>query len=67
MKYRSGAFSKIDGLRQQREDINVTYTSVSDRYNLVMEAESVLENKATEVSLIHRDAFYVLYGTDFHL
>ena len=46
-----GFLKKIDELRQQREDINVAYTSVSDWYNLVMEAESVLENKATEVSL----------------
>ena len=46
-----GFRKKIDELKQQREDINVAYTSVCDWYDLIMEAESVLENNATEVSV----------------
>ena len=46
-----GFRKKIDELKQQREDINVAYTSVNDWYDLILEAESVLENNVTEVSV----------------
>ena len=46
-----GFRKKIDELKQQREDINVAYTSVSDWYDLILEAKSVLENNVTEVSV----------------
>ncbi|MEI3503589.1 MAG: GyrI-like domain-containing protein [Anaerovoracaceae bacterium] len=52
---------KIDELKQQREDINVAYTSVCDWYDLVMEAESVLENNVTEVSVKYIEMHSVCY------
>ena len=46
-----GFSKKIEELRTERENINVAYRSVKDWYNLIQEAESVLENNATEVSV----------------
>lgn len=46
-----GFSQKIDELRTEKENINVAYTSVRDWYNLIREAESVIENRATEVSV----------------
>ncbi len=43
--------NKIDELKRLREDINVSYISVNDWYDLIMEAVSVIENKVTEVSV----------------
>lgn len=54
-----GFRKQIEELRQQREDIFVAYTSVSDWYDLIIEAESVIDNNAVEVSvkfLEHIDA-----------
>ena len=56
-----GFRKKIDELKQQREDINVAYTSVCDWYDLVMEAESVLENNVTEVSVKYVEMHSVCY------
>ena len=52
---------KIDELKQQKEDINVAYTSVSDWYDLILEAESVLENNVTEVSVKYVEMHSVCY------
>ncbi len=46
-----GFSKKIDELRTEKENINIAYTSVRDWYNLIREAESVIENNATEVSV----------------
>ena len=46
-----GFSKKIEELRTERENINVAYRSVKDWYNLIQEAESVLENNPTEVSV----------------
>ena len=52
---------KIDELKQQKEDINVAYTSVSDWYDLILEAGSVLENNVTEVSVKYVEMHSVCY------
>ncbi len=46
-----GFREKIDELKSKEEEIRVSYTSVRDWYNLILEAESVLTNKADEVSV----------------
>ena len=53
---------KIDELKQQKEDINVAYTSVSDWYDLILEAESVLENNVTEVSVKYVEMHSVIWN-----
>ena len=52
---------KIDELKQLREDINVSYISVSDWYDLIMEATSVIENDVTEVSVKYIESMRVCY------
>ena len=56
-----GFRKKIDELKQQREDINVAYTSVNDWYDLILEAESVLENNVTEVSVKYVETHSACY------
>lgn len=46
-----GFRSKLAELKSKEEEIRISYTSVSDWYNLILEAESVLQNKAGEVSV----------------
>ncbi|MDO4393526.1 MAG: MerR family transcriptional regulator [Bacillota bacterium] len=46
-----GFGQKIEELRTERENINVAYKSVKDWYNLIQEAESVIENNVTEVGI----------------
>lgn len=53
--------NKIDELKQLREDINVSYISVSDWYDLIMEAVSVIENDVTEVSVKYMESIRVCY------
>ena len=53
--------NKIDELKQLREDINVSYISVNDWYDLIMEAVSVIENKVTEVSVKYIESMRVCY------
>lgn len=52
---------KIDELKQLKENINVSYTSVSDWYDLIMEAVSVIENDVTEVSVKYIESMRVCY------
>ena len=53
--------NKIDELKRLREDINVSYISVNDWYDLIMEAVSVIENKVTEVSVKYIESMRVCY------
>lgn len=50
-----GFRQKIDELKQQEEEIHMSYTSVKDWYDLVLEAESVIKNNVTEVSIKYMD------------
>lgn len=59
--HKKGFRKKIDELKQLREDINVSYRSVSDWYDLIMEAESVIENDATEVSVKYMETMNVCF------
>ena len=52
---------KIDELRRMREEINIAYTSVNDWYNLIREAEGVLENHVTEVSVKYIEPITACY------
>jgi len=56
-----GFRKKIDELRQQQENINVANISVSDWYDLILEAESVIQNNVTEVSVKYIDCVDVCY------
>lgn len=56
-----GFLKKIEELDEMREDIQVSHISVKDWYNLIIEAESVLDNNATEVSVKYLDADSVCY------
>ena len=58
---------KIDELRRMREEINIAYTSVNDWYNLIREAEGVLENHVTEVSVKYIEPITACYRSqDFN-
>lgn len=48
---------KIDELKQLEEEIHISYTSVKDWYDLILEAESVIQNDVTEVSIKYMDSF----------
>lgn len=52
---------KSDELKKLREEINVAYTSVNDWYNLIREAEGVIENKVTEVSVKYIESITACY------
>ena len=49
--------NKIDELTLKKEDINIAYKSVTEWYNLIHEAESVIKYNATEVSIKYIDEF----------
>lgn len=59
--HKKGFRLKIDELRKLQEDIHVSYTSVTDWYNLILEAESVIQNQATEVSVKYMDSLTTCY------
>lgn len=52
---------KIDELKQMEEEIHIAYTSVRDWYDLILEAESVIENDVTEVSIKYQDQMTTCY------
>lgn len=52
---------KIDELRQLEEEIHMSYTSVKDWYDLILEAESVITNNVTEVSIKYMDSITTCY------
>ncbi len=54
--HEKGFRMKIDELKKLEEEIHISYTSVKDWYDLVLEAESVIENGVTEVSVKYMDA-----------
>jgi len=53
--------NKIDELKQAQHDIYIRYTSVKDWYDLILEAGTVIENNATEVSVKYVESFTALY------
>jgi DNA-binding transcriptional MerR regulator len=59
--YEKGFRRKIDELKQLKEDINVSYISVKDWYDLIVEADSVIENNVTEVSVKYIESASVCY------
>lgn len=59
--HEKGFRRKIDELKKLKEEINVSYVSVSDWYDLILEAESVLENQVTEVSVRFVESMTVCY------
>lgn len=46
---------KIDELRKREEEIRASYISVKDWYDLILEANSVIRNNVTEVSVKYMD------------
>lgn len=52
---------KIDELRALQNDIQMSYTSVTDWYDLILEAESVIDNDVTEVSVKFMDLVTTCY------
>ncbi len=54
--HEKGFRMKIEELRELKEEIQISYLSVKDWYELVLEAESVIENDVTEVSVKYMDA-----------
>lgn len=51
-----GFRQKIDELKKLEEEIHMSYTSVKDWYDLILEAESVIKNNVTEVSIKYMDS-----------
>lgn len=56
-----GFRKKIDELKTLKDEINISYTSVSDWYNLVLEAESVIENNVVQVSVKYIESITACY------
>lgn len=56
-----GFYHKIEDLKEQENQIHMSYISVQDWYKLVLEAESVIKNNATEVSVKFTDSFETCY------
>lgn len=52
---------KIDELKKMREEIQIAYTSVNDWYNLIREAEGVIENHVVEVSVKYIEPITACY------
>lgn len=59
--HEKGFREKIAELKKQEEEIHTAYTSVQDWYDLIVEAESVIENQVTEVSVKYSDALTTCY------
>lgn len=59
--YKNSFRDKIDELKRLKEEINVSYTSVNDWYDLIKEAVSVIENDVTEVSVKYIESMKVCY------
>lgn len=52
---------KIEDLKEDEKSIYMRYTSVKDWYDLILEAASVIENNACDVSVKYMDASTALY------
>ena len=59
--HEKGFRHKIDELKRLEEEIHTSYTSVKDWYDLILEAESVIENDVTEVSVKYMDTLKTCY------
>lgn len=56
-----GFYHKIEDLREQENQIHMAYISVQDWYKLILEADSVIKNNATEVSIKYLDTINTCY------
>lgn len=59
--YEKGFQEKLEELKQEEKRIHVAHISVKDWYELIMEADCVVENNATEVSVKYMDALTTCY------
>ena len=56
-----GFYHKIEELREQENQIHMSYISVQDWYKLILEADSVIKNNVTEVSIKYIDSMNTCY------
>lgn len=56
-----GFYHKIEELREQENQIHMSYVSVKDWYKLILEADSVIKNNVTEVSVKYVDSINTCY------
>lgn len=56
-----GFYHKIEELREQENQIHMASISVQDWYKLILEADSVIKNNVTEVSIKYIDAMKTCY------
>lgn len=56
-----GFYHKIEELREQENQIHMASRSVQDWYKLILEADSVIKNNATEVSVKFMDSMTTCY------
>lgn len=52
---------KIDELKQLESEVNLKLTSIKDWYDLIVEADMIIENHATEVSVKYIDSHMMTY------
>lgn len=52
---------KIDELKKLKDDIDVSYTSVTDWYDLILEAEGAIENNVVQVSVKYIESITACY------
>lgn len=52
---------KIDELKNQEEELRLKLNSINDWYKLILEAESIIENQATEVSIKYIEEKTLVY------
>ena len=56
-----GFYHKIEELKEQENQIHMSYVSVSDWYKLILEADSVIKNNVTDVSIKYMDKLESCY------
>lgn len=56
-----GFYHKIEELREQENQIHMSSISVQDWYKLILEADSVIKNNVTEVSIKYVDSMRTCY------
>ena len=56
-----GFYNKIEELKEQEEQIHMSYMSVKNWYKLILEADSVIKNNASEVSIKFVDTINTCY------
>lgn len=56
-----GFYQKIEELREQEQQIHISYVSVRDWYKLIMEAERVIKHSVTDVSIKYIEPSNNLY------